>query len=99
MLIFQMGVKGWGDLLDRYGLALVFLAVVLFAIWKFGVPLVNKLLEAQWQQLTESRQAREIERNDFLKALKEVTGEHKAGMEKLAESVDHIREEVRRSKG
>lgn len=86
----------WTALVDRYGLALSFLAVVLMAIWKLGWPLIQRLLGTLEKQLEEGRLAREQERQDFMNALNRVTTVHEAAIGRLTKSIDDMREDGRR---
>lgn len=92
MLFLQTDAKAWGFLWERYGLAAVILAIVILGIWRWLIPLINQLL-------ADSRADREQERKDFLAALDNVTTKHNQAVAKLAESIDGIRDEVRRSRG
>jgi hypothetical protein len=98
-MAIQTDLKGWGDIWERYGLAAVVLLVLCLFIWKWGLPLVTKLIESLEKDRDAGRQAREQERKDFLMALNNVVMRHEAETANFAKSLDGIRDEMRRSRG
>jgi hypothetical protein len=103
MLFAQIDTKSWIDILERFGWPTLIVVVFSWGGWqgfkKYIWPLVLEQRAQNAKQLEESRLARERERSDFLAALSDVTVKHNQAVAKLAESVDGIRDEVRRSKG
>lgn len=94
----------WERLLDRYGLPVAFLVVVLVGVYlsvRYIVfPLINRLMTTLEQQLTEARQARREDAEKFLEALErqgEVTGQQTDAIRQLTQRIDSVLTKGRRT--
>jgi hypothetical protein len=88
-------IKTWGDLLDRFGLPILFLFVMGLFIWKGLWPLVIKALSTLEEQVREARQARQSDTERFLGSLNEfhnISRKQTEAIEKLTASIDDLRD-------
>jgi hypothetical protein len=94
-LVLQGEVKTYGEMLERFGLPILFLVVVGLFIWKLLWPLIIKAMAALEDQIKEARQARKEDTDRFLQALSDrdrVNEGQTRAIENLTRQIDEIRD-------
>lgn len=87
----------WERIIDRYGLPVAFLVVVLLAVYFASryvvIPLINRFMTTIEQQLTEAREARRHDSEKFLERLEqrdEVQREMAGALRELTDKIEGL---------